>query len=131
MSRRALTAVLLAVPVLACAACSGSSAAAGGQAGTAASCADLVTIAGTRYVGGRDGEGAKPVPHTGSALDAVRPSCADGNEPSSQVVVHTIPGVRVEDAVAGPLGYEVLIAERWWQQPRDALPAALQPYVRR
>jgi len=129
MSRRVLAAALVAVPALACAACTGGSPTAQGHGGPAASCADLVTIAGTSYLAARDG--AKPVPHTGSALDAVRPPCADGNEPSRPVVVHTIPGVRVEDAVAGPLGYEVLIAERWWQQPWEALPAPLQPYVRR
>jgi len=130
MRTRLLTVAVVALPVLACAACSGGNTTGHGQAGTAASCADLVVIDGTSYIGGR-GEGAAAVPHTGAALDAVRPPCADGNEPSRPVVVHTIPGVQPADAVAGPVAYELMLAERWWQQPVEALPAALQPYIRK
>jgi hypothetical protein len=122
--RRAGVAAVLGLPLLALGGCSGD-----GSDGTSASCASEVTITGTTYIGGR-GEGAATVPVTGTVLHGATLPCADGTIASRPVDVHTIPGVKQADAVVGP-GGEVMVAERWWQQPRTALPPELQRYISR
>jgi hypothetical protein len=117
----ALTGALL----LAAGACT----AGGHDRGSGASCAGDISIDGARYIGGR-GDGATPVPHDGTVLHGTVLPCADGDFPSRPVVAHTIPGVQVTDAVAGPDTYQVMLAEPLWEKPWSSLPAALQPYVR-
>ena len=128
----AVTAVLGGL-LLATGACSGDTA---GDGGPAASCAVEITIAGVTYIAGRGGEGAMPVPHTGTVLHGTTRPCTEppgsgSAVPGRPAIAHTIPGVHVADAVAGPGGYEVMVAEPLWQQPWAALPPELQPYVRR
>jgi hypothetical protein len=128
LGRRILPAVLLGVLALTTTGC--------GHAGcdsqnpaSAGSCAGDIAIAGVQYIAGR-GDGAPPVPHTGRELHGTLLPCADGCTPSAPVLAHSIPGVPVADAVAGPVGYQLMLAERLWQKPRSALPAAVRPYVR-
>lgn len=121
-SRRPVVAALVGC-FLATTACTGNG------AGTAASCADEITIAGIHYIGGRDDGVAHPS-LAGSELRGRTVPCADGNPPVVDVVAHTIPGVAVDDAVLGSHG-EVMLAQRRWEQSWAALPRGLQPYVHR
>lgn len=92
------------------------------------SCAGVIAIHGVQYVSGR-GEGAAVPPSGGRELRATQLSCG-ACAPAVEVVAHSIPGVRVTDAVIGPGADELMLAERLWQVPRTRLPAALRPYVR-
>ena len=129
--RRGTAASVLGVLLMAAGACSAGNGGDGGQAG---SCADVITIAGVTYIGGRGFEGTEHVPHTGTELHGTVPPCQD-TIPGSVVSAHpavayAIPGVLVADAVAGPYN-EVMVAQRWWERPWAELPPELQPYVRR
>jgi hypothetical protein len=131
--RRLAVAAVLGALLSGASACSEGTAGDGGQAG---SCAAAITIAGVTYIAGRGNEGTAPVPHTGTVLHGTTPPCADtpgsgSTEPAQPATAFTIPGLPVADAVAGPGRYEVMVAERLWQQPWAALPPELQHYVRR
>lgn len=96
-----------------------------------ASCAVAITVGGTTYMAGR-GDGATPVPQTGTVVNGVTPVCGDrlGWVPAAEpAVAHTLPGVRESDAVVGP-GGDLMLPERLYKLPRSALPRELQPYVR-
>jgi hypothetical protein len=129
--RRGAAASVLGVLLLAAGACSAGD---GGEGGQAGSCADLITIAGVTYMGGRGVEGTAPVPHTGTELHATVPPCQDTSPgsvvPAHPAIAYAIPGVLVADAVAGPYN-EVMVAQRLWDRPWAELPPELQPYVRR
>jgi hypothetical protein len=136
----AVAARLVTVPVVASALLLGSSACSGGAAGTngqSGSCASVIRIAGTTYIGGRGVEGTgAPVPHSGALLHGTTPPCNDtpgqgSTAPAQPETAYAIAGVPVIDAVVRPGSNEVMVAERLWQQPWEALPTQLQPYVRR
>jgi hypothetical protein len=128
--RRGTAASVLGVLLLAAGACSAGNGGAGGRAG---SCADVITIAGVTYIGGRGFERTAPVQRTGTELLGTVPPRKDTN-PGSVVSAHpaiayAIPGVLVADAVAGPYN-QVMVAQRLWDRPLPELPPELEPYLR-
>jgi hypothetical protein len=125
---RQLSSAMLLVAVTALAGCasSGSGATVESQGG---SCAVVIEMGGTSYIGGRHSQVALPL--TTMTFPARRAKCAEtGEGPRGTLIATKIRGIAVGDAVAAD-GYQLLLAERLWRVAWADLPKPLQPYVRR
>jgi hypothetical protein len=101
------------------------------QTSDTASCAVVIEVAGTQYIGGRQSESALPV--IGQPFGAKRWDCDDsggGHTGTTPIVATSIRGVPVVDAVAAQ-GYQLMLSERLWSVAWIDLPSGLRSYVAR
>jgi hypothetical protein len=95
------------------------------------SCALVIEVAGTRYIGGRQSKSALPV--SGQPLEARRLECDDsgaGQTTWTPIGATKLRGVPVLDAVAAQ-GHRLMLSERLRRVAWKDLPTILQPYVSR
>jgi hypothetical protein len=93
------------------------------------SCAVVIEVAGSQYIGGRQSDSELPV--TGRPIKAKRLDCDDsgpGHVRTTPIVATKIRGVSVVDAVAAQ-GYQLMLCERLWRVAWKDLPIGLQPHV--
>jgi hypothetical protein len=93
------------------------------------SCAVVIEVAGTRYIGGRQSESVLPV--SGQPLEARRLQCDEsgaGQTTWTPIVATKIRGVPVVYAVAAQ-GHRLMLSERLWRVAWKDLPTSTQPYV--
>jgi hypothetical protein len=101
------------------------------RTGGTSSCAVVIEVVGTRYIGGRQSESVLPV--SGQPLEARRLECDDsgaGQTTWTPIVATKIRGVPVVDAVAAQ-GHRLMMSERLWRVAWKDLPTSMQPYVAR